>query len=124
MHSEMQSLSVNLPFYFLDEVEFTLYISDAQTNDFESFRPNLVSIDHADQLLFDQFNIDQQSDQNNDIDIDFYSGFSDRVNSCKYFFSDGYENVKCNLKSNTLSVCCWNANSIPKNLEKFATQVN
>ena len=119
----MATFVENLPFHFLSEADFVSLIYNTQTNNLEFTSPNF-SIDYVDQLLFDQFNIGQQSRMNDDLDIDFYDEYSDRVNSCKYLFDEDYDNLKSNLKPDTLSVCSWNSNSVPSNLEEFVSQVN
>ena len=115
----MNDISLNniLPFYSLRNNDFDNYILNHSTNNLINNNCNeqRFGLDYLDSLCFKQF-----ESYSNDEDLlnEFFDGF-DKLNDCNYYLDSG---EIINDENKSLSFCCLNINSLPKNLQPFSTQ--
>ena len=107
-----------LPFYSLRDNIFNNYITSQSTNNSidHNFNEQRFDIDYIDELCFKQF--ENSTNDDDDLLNDFFNNF-DKLNDCKYYLSP---DEIINTENKSLSFCCLNINSLPKNLLSFSTQ--
>ena len=115
----MDNLNINifLPFHSVTNFDFENYIQCNLTNNSTENNCNnqLFNYDYVNSLYFEQF---KSYIDDNDLLNDFFGNF-DKVNNCNYYMDSSEID---NNNTNSLSLCCLNINSLPKNFLTFSTQ--
>ena len=112
----MDDLNTNnfLLFHSVTNVEFSNYIQCYSTNN--NFDEQRFDFNYINNLCFRQF--ESYKDDDDDLLNDFFNNF-ETINDCNYYLNS--DEVTNNVRK-SLSLCCLNINSIPKNILAFSTQ--
>ena len=103
-----------LPFHFLDDNEFCLFIKDIDSNNIVDM--NNVNISQLNNTLFNQFGNTEAHNLQNCPDNNYYNNYCCLINECQYILPEEINNV---TKNNLFSCCTYNINSIPKHFGEF-----
>ena len=113
---------------FLNVLPFSDISDDVLTNLIDGVQSdsgqNILNLHNLNALKFDQFYVNN-NDNNNDDELRLNNFINVNVDTskCYYHLSDNYKNIfPKDTNTDSLSMCCFNINSIPKNILAFQTQ--
>ena len=106
-----------LPFHSIADFDFQDFIRFNSTNNLiiNDCSNQLLDFNFINNLVYDQFDC---SADDNDLLNAFFNEY-DKINDCNYYMNPS---EIINNEEKSLSLCCLNINSIPKNLLEFSTQ--
>ena len=115
---------INFPFQNLTDDHFISYVNSFQYN--SNFNEESYSIDELNSIIFDQYNLNTDSDNVHCFQTDpnqFFMHESNLINSTKYFLLDDIKDIKKSLSGDTFSLCSFNINSLSKHFNEFINDI-
>ena len=113
----------NLPFFDLSDDIFLDLLSDFQSNN-TNIVDNIYLLNELNEVLFNQFTLDENSYSGDDPDVNYFNEFKDLINSTKYYLNTENDLMDGDVAGNSLSIYSHNVNSLSKHFQEIRTFLN